>query len=321
MARFKYWPFQISAGPEAGLVWVDREELRKTLDDLLLGVKPSRPSTIVNIWAYYGAGKTYALRYLERAARAAGIWSIYSVTPKGAANFLDVYRAIAGALNDEQLKIVERDLETSSSDVGQSLYRSLRVRNIGSPAQAALATMYISGRKTSATQRRDLNAIVDLNYASYAAEALAIILRALGRSHGVVLLLDEVQDLIGMKERALGEATGLLQKVFDEVQFGLRIVASFTTGMKETVRQVLGEALYHRASRLIEIPEFSEDEALGFLAELLRQARTDPGLDVFEPFSEGTMRAMIRSIRDNDEKLVPREIIKGADNMFEPLGD
>jgi len=321
MPRFLYWPFQIAAGPDGSLVWADREELRKALDDLLLGVKPSRPSTLINIWAYYGAGKTYALRYLERGARDAGIWSVYSVTPQGAVSFLDVYRSIASALSDEQLAAVESELELSSSDVGQSLYRSLRVKSIGSASQAALATMYLTGRKTSAAQRRDLNAIVDLNYAAHAAEALVITLKALGRTRGVVLLLDEVQNLSLMKPRALGETSGLLQQVFDGVQHGLRIVASFTTGMRETIRDVLGEALYHRASRLIEIPEFSEDEAVRFLRELIRPARSDARVGVFEPFSEARMREMILAIREGGEKLVPREIIKGADNMYEPLGD
>ena len=309
MPRFSYWPFQISAGPEAATAWADREELRRALDDLLLGVKPSRPSTFINIWAYYGAGKTYALRYLERTGRAAGIWTIYAVTPKGGAHFVDFYRSIVSALSEEQLFAVQVDLEPSTSDVGQSLYRSLRVKSIGSPSQAALATTYLSGRKTTVTQRRDLAAIVDLNYSGNAAEALTMILRALGKSRGVLLLLDEVQDLSGMKDRALSETDGLLQKVFDEVQYGLRIVASFTTGVKETICQVLGDALYNRASRLIEIPEISEDEALRFLSELIRPARLDTEADVFEPFSEAIMRSMISAIRQSGEKLVPRAII------------
>jgi hypothetical protein len=321
MPKFSYWPFQISAGPEPTAVWADRTELRKELDGLLLGVKPSRPSTFINIWAYYGAGKTHALRYLERSARNAGLWSVYAVMPKGAANFGDVYTAIASELTDAQLLVAQDALERDFSDIGQSMHRALRARSIGGPTLAFDATAYLRGRKTTSRQRRDLAVSVDLNHHPTAAEALALMLRALGTSRGVVVLLDEVQDLSGMRDRSLSETDGLLQKVFDEVQFGMRIVASFTTGIKDTIREVLGDALYHRASRLIEIPEFSKDEAIEFLADLIRPATTRGEKNIFAPFSEAEMVAMIQSILDGEEKLVPREIIKGADNMYQRLGE
>jgi hypothetical protein len=321
MSKFKYWPFQISAGPSGVEHWIGRHELKARLDRLVRGIAVDRPSTLINIWAYYGAGKTFALRYLQWRAVSCKIWAIYCVTPKGASTFTDLYRAIVSAMTDEQLTVIQAALKSSRSDVGQSIHQACLVRSVGSASQAAAALNYLTAQKVGAAARRDLGVTADLTYSNCAGEALSIMLRKLGSDRGVLLLLDEVQDLSGMRDRVLNETNGLLQGVFDNVQSGLRIVTSFTTGVKETIRQVLGDALFHRASDLIEIPEFSSEEALSFLYDLVMSARDEGTVDAFEPFTAEDISLMIASISKSGDRLVPRELIKRAGNMYETLED
>lgn len=309
------------AGPQSDDIWAARNELRVELDQLLKTLKPTRPATLVNIWAYYGAGKTYALRYLEKEAVARGITAIYCVTPKGATGFVDLYRSIVSSISDNAFMLIQEALKRSRTDVGQSIYQALRARNIGSQFQAANAYAYICAQKISSSSRRDLSATADLTHPALAAEALTLMLKALAQNSGVILLIDEAQDLSGMRDRALNETVGLIQKVFDELQYGVRIIASFTTGVKDTIRQVLGDALYHRASKLIEIPEFSEDDALNFLKELITPACCSSDANVFSPFTDNDVLKWISSIKNSQGKLVPRELIRFADDKYQLLDD
>jgi hypothetical protein len=319
---FKYWPFQIAAGSESGISWADRTELRLELDSIVRGVKPNRPTTLINIWAFYGAGKTYALRYLQHQATQAGIFAIYCTTPQGASGFVNLYRAIISALGTIPglYDLLEESLREARTDTGQSITQACKFLSIGNPSQAAEGFSYLSGAKTTARARRDLGVTADIADANIACAALTEILTALGSHSGVLLLLDEVQDLSGMKERALAETTGILQKVFDGVPRGFRLIVSFTTGNKETIGQVLGPALSNRSSKTISIPEFSPSEAVEFLGDLIRQAReNDADPNPFHPFTLSDLESIVTATRSDGQQLLPRALIIRANNILEDL--
>jgi hypothetical protein len=321
---FWRWPFEISAGGESEVEWAGRPALREQIDRIARGLKPDRPTSLINVWAAFGAGKTFAMRYAEKQAQKMGIIPIYVVISGAASGFSSIYRSVMQGLQSrsEAFEIIATNVETVRTDVGQSIYQASRRMTIGNAAQAAEAFSYLSGAKTSLARRRDLGVTAELSDANISATALALVLSSLGRTLGVLLLLDEMQDLANMKPRGLAETTSSLQKVFDEVQHGLRIVTSFTTYGKGQMEDILGQALTSRSSRMLEIPELQELEGIEFLKDLIRQAKVADQRHSVAPFTEESLQNIVGTARQNlrsGERLGPREIIKEANNRLEDL--
>jgi len=312
-------PFQGVGGNSKSSEWAGRSALKLELDSIVAGAKPDRPAALMNIWADFGAGKTFALSHIAGCAEDRGLHAIYSAMPRGATGFTDVYRSIVSGMSEKQFASVADTELASRSDVGQSIAQACKYITLGNPAQAAEATSYLSGQKLGVRRRRDLGLVADLCDPNLGAAGLTIMLRALGSRQGVVLLLDEVQELGNMRERALSEATGLLQRIFDDVQKGVRVITSFTTGVKDTIDQVLGGALVSRTQKTIEIPQFTEVEALDFLRELISFAKKPGPRDALSPFSEPILDEIVRETAEHDHGLLPRPLILRARNLLEQM--
>jgi hypothetical protein len=314
---FERWPFEISSGAASSVQWAGRPELREMLDKQIVGLRPDRPTSLTNLWAAYGAGKTFAMRYLEKAALKKGAFVTYCVTPGGAASFGSFYKLIIDSLDSRAWRVLEDSLMEVKSDVAQSIYRAIRKITIGNMTQAAEAQSYLSGAKTSVRQRRELDVTADFSDVNRATSALATILTILGKASGVLVLLDEFQDLANFKDKSRIETLQCFQKLFDEVPLGLRMVTSFTLYNKETIDDILGPALSSRSTRILEVPEFSAGQAVSFLSALILQAKPAESSNSLYPFSQASLEQIVAASISAGDRLLPRALIQRAHRELE----
>jgi len=122
-----------------------------------------------------------------------------------------------------------------------------------------------------------------------------------------LLLLDEVQELAEMG-RFLGDAVGGLHKLFDR-STGATLVLSFTTGTQATMRAILGDALFDRASDLLTLPALNEAEGVVFISDLIREWSLDPERAPF-PFTPAAISEVVAATKRQSGDLTPRALIR-----------
>jgi hypothetical protein len=186
---------------------------------------------------------------------------------------------------------------------------------IGSPEEKRLATSWLRGDKLAARDMRSLGFTRSIQSASDAIQVLNDLITVIYLYHSpVILLLDEMQELEDLGRR-LPECIGGLHKIFDLNPHGLTLVFSFTTGSRTTVRSILGEALFDRASEMIALPPLTSQEAIDFISTLimtwsLDQRRTPA------PFTLDTIRAVVSHLDSNGIGLTPRALMKAFDQVL-----
>jgi hypothetical protein len=83
----------------------DRKQLAKDIDALLHHLSRRTPSSIHLMWAWFGAGKTHTLRYIEAIARRRfpTLMPVYTPFPKATKSILDLYQLTIAQLDFEAL--------------------------------------------------------------------------------------------------------------------------------------------------------------------------------------------------------------------------
>ena len=128
------------------------------------------------------------------------------------------------------------------------------------------------------------------------------------------MLLDEIQELGQLAPARLDEAVGGLHKVFDRNTDGLSLVFCFTTTAQQTIARVIGETLYERRSETLTLPAPEPAEAVGLIAELIREWSIDPERAPF-PFTSSAIGAVIDTL-PADDGLIPRDLIRACDTVL-----
>ena len=311
--NLKAWPFHVVASPGTAGIWVARPEFEKRLRTLQRSAKRIPTSQIVILWATFGSGKTHALLHLQQlVASDPDVAALYVVTPKGITSFVQIYQAImdaalkSGLIHETGRAFFEEGAGRADSDLERALLRI----GMYEGENAATAISWLRGERVRVTELRQIGIGGRIETSIDAVDALnqlVTIIRRTGHSR-IMLLLDEVQELeeVGKK---LAECVGGLHKVFDQNPEGLTIVLSFTTGNQGSVRAILGETLYDRASRPLTLPDMGADESAHFIEELITAYSIDSSRSPF-PFSREAVRAVVAHLETSQIPLTPRALIK-----------
>ena len=128
-------------------------------------------------------------------------------------------------------------------------------------------------------------------------------------------MIDEFQEIGLLPPKKRFEINGFMHKLFDNNPNFFNLFLSFTTGDKDTVQSLLGDALKDRISNFIEIPEMNSVEACEFLEKLIEihASPNNPGL---YPFVKSGIESIVDHVENSEKFLIPRELIKAADKVL-----
>jgi hypothetical protein len=316
--NLRRWPFDTVPSSEGVEQWIGRPEIGKRLRRLVEGSVRVPSSRIVLMWAAFGSGKTHALRYTEHLVdEKGGPVAAYVVVPRGIRSFQDIFRAVIDSILRKRIleSVGQELLRVEGVNVDTDAKRAIVRVAIGSPEEQRLVSDWLRADRLSTRDVRTLGLSRRIETASDTVQVLSDVVKAIYRYHGpVILLLDEVQELEELGRR-LPECTGGLHKLFDLNPRGLTLVFSFTTGSRTTVRSILGEALYDRASDVIALPPLADQEAAEFITGLIVSWSVDKARAPF-PFTENAIRAVIARLGEGGTSLTPRLLMKAFDQIL-----
>ena len=137
-------------------------------------------------------------------------------------------------------------------------------------------------------------------------QALVKILGRIANADGIAFLLDEFEDVALPRRLTRSQSasyTNTLRRLLDVAhREDLWIILSTTPeGLTRTAE--LDESLVQRFGHRYRIPELSQDEAYGIVAQRLRPARIHTGQGI-QPFSEDALDRLQETSRSNPRRLI-----------------
>jgi hypothetical protein len=318
--NLRAWPFSVVPPARPTDLWLGRPEAEQRMRRILRSARSVPTSQILLLWADYGAGKTHALRHMEYLARSVdGLVPLYVATPKGIKSFLDVYHAIIdAAYKSGILATIGRELfnATMNREVQADVDRAIVRIPTYDERTAKIALSWLAGDRVSAADLRDIGISRRLESTSDAVDALNRVIGLIRGSgkRSLVLFLDEVQELTDLKKR-LPEAVGGLHKVFDRNTEGLTMIFSFTLGNQDTVRTIIGDALFDRASIGVRLPELEFDEAAALVSGLIETCSIDRKRVPF-PFDDDAIIEVVRLVHTSTTILTPRDVLEASNAVL-----
>ncbi|GAB3078048.1 hypothetical protein GCM10027053_48010 [Intrasporangium mesophilum] len=321
--NLRAWPFNVVANHDSAEVWVGRPDALKRIRRLVRGATRVGASQIVFLWASFGSGKTHALRYMQRQAEAeAGLEPLYVVVPRGIKSFKGIYQSIIDeAATSGLLARLGGDLfATVGGDPEDDLSRAL-VRIFAGGAQARTAQNWLRGEKLPMAELRAVGLGRRLETVADVITVLNDLVALVASRQGhLLLLLDEVQELGELPAKQLAESVGGIHKVFDRNSTGLTVVLAFTTGAKSTVRNIIGETIYDRASETIDLPPLSAEQGLELISGLLSEWAIDRSRAPW-PFTEEALVALVAQLDISHTALTPRSLIHAFNSVLRDAED
>jgi hypothetical protein len=326
---FKYWPFSIVPEPGTDLVWADRIELKHQVTRLGRTLGKHDAVSLHLLWADFGAGKTHTLLYIKQEAEKGSYGSLlclYSALPKGCRSFLDIYRAIVRGVppqifRDSYQQAVSklgRDSLTSSlGAIWPSLSACFSAIGIGSETQQNIALAWLRAEPGIPTrQAQELSLLGRIRSTDEAVLALLGIVRLFNLSghKRVLLMVDEFQRVEVLRRQQQDEINAGLHGFFNACGRGMSLLLSFSFGVEENVQHFLNPELLSRVHPLrIAIQALNREEGIGFLNDVIGQAREDAGA---WPVSDDVIPAIVESVAKRF-RLTPRRLLKAAGAVFE----
>lgn len=328
------WPFRVEPDPVLYGFMADRVQLRAEVDGLLQRLSRRTPSSIHLMWAYFGAGKTHTLRYIEQLARDRykTLVPVYAVFPKATKGFLDLYQLTVTHLDFEMLRTAYEEIYT---DVNGSLFlRRMRFdfpdlalvfrKLLGAPESEE--DLCIRWLKASELDRRSLRSIgiaKPISSSEDAVNVLAWLIQILSAAAEMnqrapvklLWLLDEYQRIKDCRTPVQQDINTAVHSVFNRSPNHLSILISFSGHPEEKkwpawlspeIRDRIGVV-----SNVLLLPPLGKGEAEKFVLDLLTFFRI-PGTsgDDFFPFSKAAAGEVIRIMQEKKVELKPRAIMQ-----------
>lgn len=238
-----------------------------------------------------GSGKTYLMKsileWLNETNKGIGL---YVVIPKRGSSkgFRDLYEDIIRRIGIKRLSSIGRSLaaEYGASSLEEMLLKiddflrnqdfARALANITFENEMMLSWTWLTGNATI-HQDRALGMTSTPKNETNALDILLSAFRLIAtENHMVVLLLDELENLVGRGQAVESIRDGIRnlhdRLIYEERDFGVAVVSSVTAGFLEEVRMSLGGAVFDRARRL-QLDFLNPNQGKEFVECLLNSAR------------------------------------------------
>jgi hypothetical protein len=271
------------------------------------------------MWAWFGAGKTHALRHIEYLCHKefTNIIPIYIEFPRSAKNFLDVYRSFITGIDLEVVSNAYLEVFTSSAKEKISKELNLECYDLSN----ALKFLYsgksqeqdtaIKWLRTECREKLVLKSIGINKPIQTVDDAIRIIIWLIriinmgttssSEISRVLLMLDEYQRVGGLRKPSMDEVNGCLHSIFNKCPNGLSFVISFSGYPKgNRLPEWLSSEIKDRLDKKpLLLPPLAEEEALIFIKDVLKHFR-NPSSTISEtcfPFTEDSACTIIKMIQ------------------------
>lgn len=312
------------------MVWASMSDVKSKLQRCYDDCINNNSKQIVLNWGQWGGGKTFSAYFFSKEMQNVGhLKHIYVRCPKDGAKAVDeFFTSIIDAITFDSLSDhIQRLIENHGED---ALIKYLTPRAtkefakaitlIGSQDEEIRNTMNrLLFTGLSRAELKKLGLAKDIQTDSDSIRFLAGVLSCFTGDDGlingrVVIWLDEMEDLIYFTPKNYKSFSQSLRDLFDIMPDRFLFFMNFTLAeLEESVIQLmLGDAVWSRVTRKVRYKEFSEDDALQYIEDLLSAAKISAASE--NPFNTEISRALINNIPINI--LTPREINKNVKSLL-----
>lgn len=339
------WPFRVVPDESFYSFMADRTQLISEVKPLLRDLSRHPSSSMHLMWAWFGAGKTHTLKYIEHLCKTkfTNIIPIYVEFPKSTKNFLDIYRAFLSGIdleiiNDAYLEVftspkkgkIQKELQFDFPD----LSIALRLLYQGSPDQQEIVIRWLRTEYREKQILRRIGVVKPIQFAEDANKVMSWLIRLINEGEAfsgeitkVLWMVDEYQRIEKLRRPAIDEINGCLHSIFNKCPNGLSIIISFS-GYPEERRfpAWLSSEIKDRIGieKPLLLPPLLKEEVFEFVRDVLRHFR-NPSSTVPEecfPFSKEAVEKIIEIIEDKakeakrEDQPKPRTIMQFFDTVL-----
>ncbi len=331
------WPFRTVPDEKFCTFMADRENVRNDIAKLLRNLTRKTVSSMHLQFAWYGCGKTHTLRYIKYLCKNNSnqvILPVYMEFPKNVKGFIDLYYSFMKQID---LNIIMDEYKEVFSDA-VSKERAITIFSDSySPLLNILALLYRGDRITRETiiewlrggqgDSRILKSIglgKIIEKQEEAINILSALIHLIGLrepSKKILWMIDEFQRINMCKENVREDVYSCLASTFNKCPDYLAIYFSTSTSSLEIPKEIADRI---GMEKIITLPPLTEDESIIFIRELLlnyRPPEDDIGQNLYFPFTEESVREVIRIIINKGGQLKPRTLMQAFNVVLEETED
>lgn len=323
------------------IIWAGMPDLKHKLENIHRQILTNTSHRIVMNWGTVGSGKTHAAYYFGDIENLRSIvpeldeeifYVRVNIPQEGGSAVQQLCHDIVDFLT---LSRIRKHIQTLITVVGREEFLKVLSRRIGSeefaktilllgendnssqssyianPEFTEMMSRYLYGSATN-TELKKMGLVRPLKTTSDFVKILVGILQCLigfsGAKGGRILLwIDEMEDLLWFTPKQYRPFAQFLRSVFDKMSHRLTIFMNFTLAEPnlDTIKMLLGEALWSRISDKVRFNELSVSEGMLYCKDLLIPYQLEDKGE-YSPFTEDALRSLLETI--SPAYMTPRKI-------------
>jgi hypothetical protein len=326
----KEWPFQVVPTDDSIQYFAGRKDFYSEVVKLIRYVNRTQPSSLNLLWAWFGSGKTHTLMHMRYLCQKddSQVYPIYCVLPGSIKSFSDLHSAIIDSLNYDDFKEMYSSIRQDKRDeevknilgkTGQNVFNAIQSMSFdNSELRENIVRSWMRAEKVPLKELQKVSITHRIETAADCVAVLSALFKFIahsGKYKRVLLMVDEFQEVANLKGNRLLDVSGNMHKLYDSNAQNLHIFLSFTTGVAQTLRYSLQDALWNRVMNRLQLPKMSKEEAIEFVSELLAHHQLN-GSKGTRPFSSDAIAMMIDCMIENKVELIPRRIMTVGNKLL-----
>ena len=308
---FSEWPFRTIPDEDFIKVWCGRKELKEKLDGIFRGLLRRPVFQIYLVYGDFGAGKTHTIKHMlnkyREKVKLATSELEYDVTIR---TFTQLYQALMSRLNFEAI------LEWTNPPVKGSWHDfECFVKGIrsGDQEEQTTAIRWFTGEEKSKRALGGIGIRSPANSVDTTIRAFSHLTRLAGiNNSAVVLFIDEFQHVDKLNKNWRERILNGLTKLVNSSPRHFCLIISFRLRMPMKILSIIPDSMTSRFSSdpIIEVSNFSKDEAEQFMKCLLSKFRIRKTDDPYFPFTSQSFDATLRVLEERRVEYNPRSLMK-----------
>lgn len=312
------WPFRTVPDDNFCKFFADRTNFKNDISVFLNNLSIQPASSLHLMWAWFGAGKTHSLKYLEHLCKTkhTNILPIYMEFPRSVTKFLDLYklfinRQMIDFVDDIYSKMYGEDLQKELQLDYPDLSKALKHHVAGDDNEQDIAIRWLKAECKELKTLRSVGISKPVSTAEDAIKAISWIFKLIFEGSKYIInaktrilwMIDEFQRVDECRTPTKNEINSCLVSIFNRCPNCLSIIISFSGFPEEKkLPKWLSKEVKDRVgvNPFFVLPPLSENEAYQFIKDVLFHFRM-PAANVpnpFFPFCEDSIKRIVYLIKE-----------------------
>jgi len=325
-------PFEmLTPSPNGNFVWAGMKVQKAKITNAYEQAFQMNSRQLILNWGPVGGGKTFAAYYFKFKSKELfpkapnrEVINVYVRTPKDGGNaFTQLFRDFIDSYS--MTKIRESIKEMLGRLGKEELERTLRASNISEEFTKAIIklgdddeqtqriiTSYVYGTATAAEIKkiglfRQLKAEPD--FVKFLAGIIILLTAETTKETRLFFWIDEMEDMVYYNSKQFKQFSQSIRDLVDTINEKFTLFLNFTLseGEDDTVKTLLGEALWSRKNYDIRFKDFKVSDGIEYCKDLIHYFQIDNSVEFF-PFELSAIEVLLKTLPT--ALLTPREINK-----------